>query len=67
MANCDCGCKCDPFFIDGLGELPRPQCSPLDHPKHHSPKTVEEARKRKSKEDAIFALEDREDHEGQSA
>jgi hypothetical protein len=43
---CDCGCECDPQFVAGLGELPRPKCDPLRHPQHHDIDVVLAAKKK---------------------
>ncbi len=43
---CDCGCECDPQFVAGLGELPRPKCDPLVHPQHHDIDVVLAAKKK---------------------
>jgi hypothetical protein len=47
---CDCGCECDPQFVAGVGELPRPKCDPLRHPQHHDIDVILAAKKKWSEE-----------------
>lgn len=46
QSMCDCGCECDPQFVAGVGELPRPKCDPLRHPQHHDIDVVLSAKKK---------------------